>query len=112
MATEQRVHRVSQSLQQTLAQLISREIKDPRLARVAITSVKLSRDLSHAVVYVEIASTEAEQKIIVTLLNKASGFFRKRIGQELELRVVPSLKFFYDPAQSAGERIDNLLRDL
>lgn len=112
MASEQRVYRVAQSLQQILAQVIAREIKDPRLARVAITGVKVSRDLAHAVVYVEFALDKEPQDTIIQLLNKASGFFRKRIGQELELRIVPTLKFHYDPAQSAGEKIDNILRDL
>lgn len=112
MASEQRVYRVAQSLQQTLAQVIAREVKDPRLARVTITGVKLSRDLAHAVIYVDFSLEHDTQDTIIALLNKANGFFRKRVGQELELRIVPSLKFHYDPAQSAGDRIDTLLRDL
>lgn len=53
MAREfQRADRVADFLQQELAVLISREVRDPRVGMVDVTGVEVSKDLSHARVFV------------------------------------------------------------
>lgn len=112
MASQERVQRVAQGIHHCLAQLFIREVKDPRTQTITITDVKLSRDLAHAVVYVAIPGDQKAIDDCLKALEKATGFLRKRVGEELTLRITPSLKFFYDPAVQAGDRIDQLLRNL
>ncbi|PIQ43599.1 MAG: ribosome-binding factor A [Gammaproteobacteria bacterium CG11_big_fil_rev_8_21_14_0_20_46_22] len=110
MASPERVARVARALQQVLAELIAREVKDPRVQGVTITDVDVSRDLAHARVYLAFS----HENIAETLkgFEKASGFLRKRVGEELDLRITPSLKFYHDPAVKAGGRMDDILSRL
>lgn len=48
-----RVDRLSQQMQQEIAVILQREIKDPRLHNmITVSDVDVSRDLSHAKIYV------------------------------------------------------------
>ena len=49
-----RTQRIGDQMQRELAVLIQREIKDPRLGLVTITAVDVSRDLSHAKVFITV----------------------------------------------------------
>ena len=46
-----RTQRIAEQIQRDLAQLIQREIKDPRIGMVTISFVKVARDLGYAEVY-------------------------------------------------------------
>ena len=55
MSMSRRVDRINGLLREELSQLISRQIKDPRLGGVVtITQVKTSSDLRNAQVYVSV----------------------------------------------------------
>ena len=48
-----RVDRLSQQMQQEIAVILQREIKDPRLhTMITVSDVEVSRDLSHGKIYV------------------------------------------------------------
>lgn len=49
-----RTQRIGDQMQRELAQLIQREIKDPRLGLVTITGVEVSRDVAHAKVFITV----------------------------------------------------------
>ena len=51
-STSGRLQRIAAQMQRVLAELVARELKDPRVGRVTITQVVLSPDLSNAEVYV------------------------------------------------------------
>ena len=46
-----RARRVEEQLKRLLAELVRREVKDPRIGLITITSAEVSRDLTHANVY-------------------------------------------------------------
>ncbi len=97
-------------MKRELVMLLKQDTKDPRLKDVVITDVIVSRDLSSAKVF--FSAAEESQKIVLSLLNKASGFFRSRLSKKLDLRHTPSLNFIYDTAPNTGARMDKLLNKL
>lgn len=101
-----RSDRVGGLIQQVLAQLLQREINDPRLANTTITAVKMSRDLRIAKVYY----AAEKQKVAQESLERARGYLKRELAQRLELRYMPDLKFFYDDAIDRGARIEKLIK--
>ena len=97
-------------MKRELVLLLKQDAKDPRIHDVVITDVIVSRDLSSAKVFFSVA--ESSQKMVASLLNKASGFFRSRLSKELDLRHTPTLSFVYDTAPNTGARMDELLKKL
>ena len=90
-----RSERVAGELRRELAQLIQRELKDPAVGFVSVSDVEVSRDLSHAKVFVTVFD-EAAAADSLRALNKAAGFLRRRLGQEMRMRSVPELNFQHD----------------
>jgi ribosome-binding factor A len=45
-------------------------------------------------------------------MDAASGRLRRDIGRTMGLRVVPTLRFFYDDGPDAQRRIEELLREI
>ena len=76
-----RTERVASTIQQELAQIIMRELNDPRLVGMpSITRVKVSPDLSIADVYVTIMGTEGQQNAIEWL--SSNGYWQARSLQQ------------------------------
>ena len=105
------VRRIATQMQRELGLIINREMRDKRAAMVSVTGLLLSRDLSHARVYITVVGGEspaiAEQAVEV--LNHAAGFLRSKLAAGMHSRRVPELKFLYEPAVYKGARIDELL---
>jgi len=77
-----------------------------------VSAVEVSRDLSHAKVFVTIFNgSEDEQEIVESIkaLNSAAGFLRSQLGQRMKLRIVPTLRFHYDDSLSRGNYLSNLI---
>lgn len=105
-----RSDRVGGLIQQVLAELLLKEISDPRLTRTTITAVKVSRDLRIAKIYFATPGTEAASKAAMEGFQKARGFVKRELAQRLGLRYMPDLKFFYDDAIERGARIEQLIK--
>ncbi|MEE2762534.1 MAG: 30S ribosome-binding factor RbfA [Pseudomonadota bacterium] len=112
-----RIDRIGDQMQRELAQLIQREVKDPRVGLVTVNAVKVSRDLGYADVYVSLLSTEElgeespEVQDSLKVLSKASGFLRGQVGRAMKLRVVPQLRFHFDTLQGYSRKMDSLIRE-
>lgn len=112
-----RIDRIGDQMQRELAQLIQREVKDPRLGMVTVNAVKVSRDLGYADIYVSLLTTEEltadspEVKDSISVLNRAAGFLRGQVGRAMKLRVIPQLRFHFDALQGYSRRMDSLIRE-
>ena len=92
-----RTERLGSTIQQELAQIILRELNDPRLTGMpSITRVKVSADLSIADVYVTIMGTPGQQNAALNALRHSAGLMRTRLTKSLTLRVAPFIKFHLD----------------
>ncbi|MGD8609336.1 MAG: 30S ribosome-binding factor RbfA [Myxococcales bacterium] len=107
-----RRQRLGDQLQVELAELIQRELKDPRVGFVTVTEVRMSPDLKHARVYVSVFEGEEQKKEeSIAALQRAEGFLRRSLGGRLRLRYVPELRFVIDDTLDRSARIEALLDD-
>src|SRR3954454_16920776 len=94
-----RTERLASTIQQELAQIIMRDLHDPRLEQTimpSITRVKVSDDLSIADVYVTIMGTPGQQNAALNALRHSAGLMRTKLTSVLTLRVAPYVKFHID----------------
>jgi len=105
-----RSQRMSEQLRRELAEIIHDEIKDPRLGFLSFTEVRMSRDLSHAVVYCSVLESDQLAESI-QILNNAAGFIRKEIARRIRARIVPTIKFVADESISRGAAMDELISE-
>src|SRR6478609_3473220 len=92
-----RTERVGSTIQQELAQIIMRELNDPRLTGMpSITRVKVSADLSIADVYITVMGTPGQQTAALNALKHSAGMMRTKLTGALTLRVAPYIKFHFD----------------
>ena len=106
--TSRRVDRINGQLRQELSQIISRQIKDPRIGVVVtITQVKTAHDLRTARVFVSVLGDQATRLSTLEGIQSASTFLRRELRDRLNMRYVPFMKFELD---QSIEDADNLLR--
>ena len=93
-----RSERLNDLLRELVAEIIARELKDPRLQLelLSVTEVHLSPDFRHARVQVSILGSEAEQTAAIDALNRGSAFIRRQLKPRLTLKAIPSLRFEHD----------------
>ncbi|MCP5141795.1 MAG: 30S ribosome-binding factor RbfA [Gammaproteobacteria bacterium] len=103
-----RTERLGEQLQRELAELIRDELKDPRLGLVTVTAVEISRDLSHAKVFVT-EMLDGKRQESIKALRSSAGFLRREIGRRLSVRMIPELHFHYDESVEEGARMDRLI---
>lgn len=103
--------RVADAIQRELAEIIRRELRDPRLNMTNVTGVDVSRDLAIAKVYVNFieALDEKEQSARVEVLSRAAGFLRSQLTSRMRLRATPKLSFFYDATGDRGRHLSALI---
>lgn len=106
-----RLDRVADQLQRELAQLIQREIKDPRVGMVTINSVDISKDLAVADIYLTVMGKDTLEEVTPSIdaLNHAAGFLRNEVARAMMLRIIPKLRFHYDPTVVQGRRMSDLI---
>lgn len=106
-----RARRVEEQLKRLLADLIRREVKDPRVGLITITSAEVSRDLTHAKVYFTPFAGIGDAAAALEALRHAAGFLRHQIRNLMRLRVAPELDFQIDDSVERGARLSTLIHD-
>jgi len=101
--------RVAAELQRVANELLMHEVNDPRLSGVRISAVELSGDLSVARLYFNALDPEDDPEPIESALDRASGFFRSRIGSVVRMRRVPELTFVQDLGPRQGLALSQLI---
>jgi ribosome-binding factor A len=107
----QRTQRLADQIQRVLADLVRRELKDPRLGMITISSVKVSPDMGYADVYVTVMGHTLEERPdeSIAVLNAAAGFLRGELGRAVTTRVTPRLRFHFDEVTARGNRMAALI---
>ena len=104
-----RVEKVQELMKQEISQIILRELKDPRIGFVTVTSVECTGDLREAKVFVSLMGSESQVKACWTVLNSSLGFIRREIGKRIRLRVTPEISFALDKSLDYSAHIQELL---
>ena len=104
-----RTQRVGGQIQREIAQIIQQELRDPRVGLVTVSAVEMSKDMTHAKVFITLMNPEQDVTETLKVLKKASGFLRHSLGKRIMLRVIPELHFVYDSSLAEGLRVAALL---
>lgn len=109
MADEARARRLAVRIREIVADTLERQVKDPRLGMVTITSSKLTSDLREATVFYTVYGTDEEKAASAAALESAKGVLRSTVGKRTGVRYTPSLTFVADEIPEHAATIDDLL---
>lgn len=107
-----RVARVGEAMRAAIAELLARDIKDPRVGMVTLTAVDVSPDLRHARVYFSCLGDEAAREKSLAGLRSAATFIKGQIARRLRLRYAPEISFMIDPTVEQADRLATLLKQV
>lgn len=103
-----RSDRLASQIHRELSTLISKSLKDPRLAQPSILDVKVTRDLSLAKVYFSVLDPQ-DSESTQQALTHAAGFLQREIGRVIKARITPRLTFIFDDTDIRGRSMDELI---
>ncbi|MCF2710840.1 MAG: 30S ribosome-binding factor RbfA [Schaalia hyovaginalis] len=109
MADESRRRKVQDRIQQTVASMLGRRIKDPRLGFVTITDVRVTGDLQHASIFYTVLGDDEDRKATARAFESAKGIIRSEIGKALGIRLTPSIEFLLDALPESAAAIEGAL---
>ncbi len=107
-----RSDRVAGLIQRILSGLLAKEIRDPRLEMIVITSVDMSDDLRNARIYFIPSGGRQNRAAAEKGFNAARGYIKRTLARELGLRYMPEIEFCFDESFDYGSRIDEILKSL
>ena len=109
MADPARARRVADRIHKTVAQVLERRIKDPRLGFVTITDVRVTGALQQATVFYTVYGTEGERRRSASALKSATGLIRSEVGKALGIRLTPTISFQLDSLPTTARSIEDAL---
>jgi len=107
-----RPERLGALVQESIAEAIASQLKDPRIGFVTVTGVTVSPDSSHATVYVAVMGSEAEKTRAMEGLTNARGFLRTHIARNLHMRTAPELQIVLDRGLEHAARIESIIQQI
>ncbi len=106
-----RIDRISEEVRHALDSLI-RQLNDPRIDGTwSLTRVEVTRDLRYAKAFVSMLEDDKADGFMKALKN-ASGYLRRELGREVDLRYTPELLFERDRNIAYGIHISQVLNQL
>ena len=105
--------RINVEVQKELSNLISREIKDPRInPMTTVVAVEVSPDLKTAKVYISVLGDEDSKNSTRQGLKSAASFMRGQLAKSLNLRNTPELTFVIDNSIEYGVNMSKLINEV
>lgn len=103
-----RPRKVADLIQRELSDLLRREVRDPRVGMVTLTSVDVSPDLSHAKIFFTMLDKEHLEETTQGL-QRAASFLRSQLSKRMSMYTTPELRFVYDESVERGDRLSQLI---
>ena len=106
-----RPERVNSLMHEAVAEILQREVKDPRVLNVTITAVNIGPDLKLAKIYFSTFRPEDREPALAGL-RSAAGYIKRQIAGRLRLRHTPELRFLFDDTLDKANRLEGLLHQI
>jgi ribosome-binding factor A len=106
-----RARKIADRIKVLIAANLESIVKDPDLGFVTVTDVRVTGDLQHASVFYTVLGDEAQREKTAALLEKNKGRLRSFVGQQIKIRLTPSLDFFADAIPETAAHMEELLRE-
>lgn len=112
MAQGNRPDRVAEEVRHVVSEALAREVKDPGIGFITITSAKISSDLQVARLTYTTMGDEKNRAATKAALERVKPFLRRQIGQKLRLRRVPELSFHFDEGIAHQAKVEEILLEI
>ena len=109
MSDQARTRRMSMRVREIVAEVIERQVKDPRLGMVTVTDARLTPDLREATVFYTVWGDENVRADTAVALESAKGVIRSAVGRGTGLKHTPSLSFVPDAIPENARHIEDVL---
>lgn len=111
MADPARARKIADRIKELIAANLEQVVKDPDLGFVTITDVRVTGDLQHASVFYTVYGDDAQRERSTELVQAHTKKLRAFVGQQLGIRLTPTLELIPDALPETASHIDELLRD-
>jgi ribosome-binding factor A len=109
----QRTDRLNSLLQEVIAEVIMREIRNPKISTLlTIKKVEITKDLHYAKVYVSMLGSEIEKQQTMKALKSAAGYISVQAAKKMVIKYFPKLTFHLDETLDDEIRVHNLLEKI
>ncbi len=90
-----RSDRISDLIKVEISNILAFEVKDPRVRGITVLRVELSSDMKNSFIFFSSDNSfnELDSEDILIGLEKAKGFIRKKLSNNLNLRRTPEIHF-------------------
>ena len=103
--------RINSEVLKELSRIISREIKDPRIAPMtSVVSVEVAPDLKTCKAYISVLGDKEAQESTLEGLRSAHGYIRRELARSINLRNTPDVRFILDQSIEYGVRLTRLMQ--
>ena len=109
---ERRIQRLESQIQHRVAEILMRELQDPKLGMVTVCRVELDSEFTQCKVYWSVFGTDKQKAQTRGALSRARGFVQREVGASLSTRTVPHLEFVFDESIAGAVKIQDTLSEL
>jgi len=110
--SSRRVLRAAEAIREVVSTAILLELQDPRIQDVTVTYVEVAGDMRSAKVHVSIMGDKKQQELTLHGLRSAAGYLQQQIGDRIDTRYIPRLKFVLDGGVKQSLEISRILQDV
>ena len=105
-----RIQRIPALIDRNLRDIITLELKNPRIGFVTVSDVIVSKDFSYAKVYVSFLGSKYPRQNLEEL-NRCKGYIRSSLAKKMDTRKVPEIEFILDDSFDKANRLDEVLQE-
>lgn len=109
--SSRRTAKVAEAIRETVSTTILFHLKDPRVQNVTVIGAEVSADLRNAKVFVSVMGDEKTQALTLHGLDSARGFIQSKVGDRLQIKHTPILKFVLDRGVKMSAETSAILRE-
>ena len=111
MADAARARKLSERIQEIVAETLELKVKDPRLGFITVTDVRVAPDLHEATVFYTVLGSDEEAVKTAAALESCKGLVRTEVGKRTGIKFTPSISFVRDALPDSVRLIDGLLHE-
>jgi ribosome-binding factor A len=109
---DRRLQRLQEQIKARIAEILLRDLQDPKLGLVTVSRVELDREFTQCTVYWSALGGDRERRRTQAALHRARSFVQRAVGETLHTRTVPRLLFEFDPSIAGAIKMQGLLGEL
>ncbi|MCC6865641.1 MAG: 30S ribosome-binding factor RbfA [Ignavibacteria bacterium] len=107
-----RTEKVAEELKHQLANILTRDLAELHLGLVTVTRVRISKDLKNAKIYLSFIGNKEPAEVCIEKVNNRKKQIRMHLAQNIHLRFVPEIEFYFDDTIEYASRIDEIIKDI